>query len=504
MYFRSQYWAACIIFLISFYLNFSLISKGPVSVDCLNLVINSQATLEDHHLHYLYGSGYPLMVLLGSIFIGIANNFGTIDPVFAVNCISVLFSSIAILVFYLLIREICHTLTAILASIILATNPIFLDVSTYGINHAPALCFLFLGLRSLLRFQTIGNITTLLLSALYFGFMGATRLQDFILLSPAVIYMFIFGLKENSPQHNKHKFRNFLSFISTLILIIILFHLPFVSFDHSNYDIQAKQYWMTGVTENFQGLFSTSLISSLSYLVLAFSAVGILCFSIGLYYTAVLNKRFTIFTILWLLIPLEFYGNTISNAPRFLTIILPAFIIPMSIYLAQMVKHKNILYKLVALTSFLIIISQTLLIAQETFIRRHSFALIPDFYRWVGKSTEPDATIISSDDKTFITYYSNRETLLKPVGIRHLSSKELKSFKKELDNILDKNKPVYITNLGFTAYDSYLEFGHLLRQNYRLIQIGQRPLELWYDTPYNPNLHMSSLVRIEKKNKNPP
>ena len=192
---RAQYWIPSIIFLISFCLHLSLISKGPVTIDCLGLAINSQATLETLHLHYQSGSGYPLMVLLGSIFIAIGKYIGITDQVIAINFISVVFSSIAILAFYLLIQEICDSLTAIFASFILLLNPIFLDVSTYGINHAPALCFLLLGLLSLLHFKTAGNIINLLLSALYFGFMGATRLQDLILTFPAIGFMFILGLK---------------------------------------------------------------------------------------------------------------------------------------------------------------------------------------------------------------------------------------------------------------------------------------------------------------------
>ncbi len=251
---RSQYWIPIVIFLISFYLHLSLMSKGPVTVDCLNLAIQSQATLETHHLHYLYGSGYPLMVLLGSIFISIGNCAGITDPILAVNFISVLFGSIAILAFYLLLQEICDTLTAILASFILLLNPIFFDVSTYGISHAPALCFFLLGLLSLLRFQDSGNVANLMLSALYLGFMGATRLQDFVLTFPAVGYMFILGLKANSPQSHQYKIRYSLLFVTTIILTIILFHLPYFICDHANYAIQAKNNWKLNLTNKLSGI----------------------------------------------------------------------------------------------------------------------------------------------------------------------------------------------------------------------------------------------------------
>ena len=496
---RSQYWIPSIILLISFCLHLSLMSKGPVTLDCLSLVINSQATLETHHLHYLYGSGYPLMVLLGSIFIAMGKYIGIADPVLAVNFISVLFSSTAILAFYLLVQRICDTLTAVLAFFILLLNPISLDISTYGINHAPALCFLLLGQLSLLRFQTAGNITNLLLSALYFGFMGATRLQDFILTFPAISFMFTLGLKDNSSQSIKHEIRYFPLFIMTTILIIMLFHLPYFIFDHDNYILQAESNWKLHLAGGLQKLFSRYLVSSLSCLIKNFNIVGIICFGAGLYYTAVLNKRLLIFTILWWTIPLCLFGNDITNAPRYLNILLPAIIIPISIFLTHKLRNKEKVWRLLAMISLLIIIFQPLLITQETFIRRHHYALIPDFYRWVGKSTERDATIISSDDGLFITYYSGRNILRKPNDVAgHISPKELTDFKRKLDHILTNGKPVYITELAFIQYDRYREFSKLMQQNYHLSQVGQMTLELWYNTPFDIAMGNWGLVKIKR------
>ena len=497
---RAQYWIPSIIFLISFCLHLSLISKGPVTIDCLGLAINSQATLETLHLHYQSGSGYPLMVLLGSIFIAIGKYIGITDQVIAINFISVVVSSIAILAFYLLIQEICDSLTAIFASFILLLNPIFLDVSTYGINHAPALCFLLLGLLSLLHFKTAGNIINLLLSALYFGFMGATRLQDLILTFPAIGFMFILGLKPYPLQNNKYNVRHFLLFITTIILLIIFFHLPYLIFNHTIYEIQAKNYWESDLTGSFQELLSQHFILRFYFLIKAFSIVSIIYFGAALYYAAILNKRFLIFTLLWWIIPLCFFANIkiTVNAPRLFSIILPALIIPISIYLAHMIRNKRMLWKIIALISFLIIVFEPLLNTQETFIRRHHYASIPDYYHWVKKSTEPNATIITSDDGLFITYYSRRKILSKPVSTEHLSPKELNDFKKELDNILNNRKPVYITTWTLVAYDHYLEFNNLLTQNYHLIQKGQMPLETWFRTPYSHAPLMCGLVKIEK------
>ena len=70
--------------------------------------------------------------------------------------------------------------------------------------------FSFFGLLSLLRFQTTKKISNLLLSALYFGFMGATRLQDLILIFPAIVFMYTFGLKMMTVLNNKQRIKDFL------------------------------------------------------------------------------------------------------------------------------------------------------------------------------------------------------------------------------------------------------------------------------------------------------
>jgi len=381
MKFRLQDWIPALLLLISLIIHLSLISKGPVSVDCLNLAINSKATLLDHHLHYLEGSGYPLMVLLGSIFIAAGKCIGIADPVVAVNFVSVVFSSFAILTLYLLVKKICDPLTAILASTILLFNPIFLDISIYGMSHAPALCFLLLGLLSLLRFQTNNKTSDLLLCSLCLGFMGATRLQDLIVTLPAITFVFFIGLKKDYLQKPKHKLLNYILFLILISLIIFLFHLPYLTFDHTNYMIQSKNYWKLNLTNSFIGSFPRPILISITYLIKAFNIVGIICFMAGLYYTAALNKRLLVLIILWWIIPLNLYGNIITSSPRFYSILLPVIIIPISIYLSNKLREKNKLSKMIAMLVFLVIILVPLFQPLITFIRRHNISLISDYYR---------------------------------------------------------------------------------------------------------------------------
>ena len=215
----------------------------------------------------------------------------------------------------------------------------------------------------------------------------------------------------------------------------------------------------------------------------------------------VFNKKLLAFTILWWMIPLGLFLNIITTAPRYFNIFLPAIIIPISIFLAHFLRHKRIWWKIAAIVALLILIFPPLMDVKQVFVRRHGYALMADYYRWVAQSTSDDATIIASDDKLFVTYYSKRNTLEKPVAVvGHLSTKELIDFKKGLDDLLNKQKPVYTTTLGLIAYDHYLEFEDFMRANYDLIPLKEKPLELWYKTPYDSIVYQCTLFKVTKKN----
>jgi len=226
--------------------------------------------------------------------------------------------------------------------------------------------------------------------------------------------------------------------------------------------------------------------------------VGIFCFVAGLLVMGRSKRQLLLLTVLWWIIPLGFYGNLVTTAPRFFTIILPAFIIPISFFLAYLFRRKNWALKILALICFLTILFWPLQSTLGTFERRHQYGLIADFYQWVGQRTEADALIITSDDGPFVPYYAHRKFVYKPAGARHLMSQELSDFKMVLDRALNERTPVYITGMGLSGYDFYGEFKNFMRKNYHLTTIGKKPLELWYTTPFDPKLHMSVLMKVER------
>jgi len=137
-------------------LRLAFLSKGPFHVDCLNLAINAEKTLNTLQMHYLFGPGYPLTVLLGAIFVGLAKIFAIADFVIAVNFVSVFFGALCILAHYSLVRKLLDESCAFFSSLMLSIFPIFLILSVYGNSHTPSLFFLLAGISSLLSFQTNG------------------------------------------------------------------------------------------------------------------------------------------------------------------------------------------------------------------------------------------------------------------------------------------------------------------------------------------------------------
>ncbi len=483
------------IFILAFAFYFSLISIGPVTVDCLQLAIKSKALLTTHHFPYLYGFGYPLMVMLGALFTWIGQSLGITDNVPAVNLISVLFGAFSVTVLYLLVLRLTNTLTALLASLLLLFNPILIDVSTYGIGHAPALCFLLLGLWQLVDFQRDRRTHSLAISALCFGLMGATRFQDLVLVLPFINLVYLVGLE---PQAQRPSLGRWMLFILIISVVVILCHWPYLF--NADYSTQLKDFWHLGLTTNFKGLFSIYLVFTFSYLSLALSVIGPVCYGLGVLLLMRSQQRQLLLTILWWVIPLGFYGNVMTSVPRFLTTFLPAFIIPISLLLAYFAQKKNKLLKVLSFVCLAVIIIGPLMATEATFVRRHHHSLIADFYQWVGQVTAPNAVVISTDDSPFVEYYAHRKTLIKPEAIgRHLPPQELEAFKKTVDQDLSKHIPVYMTGLCIGRYDDFREFLNLMEHHYRLKWVGRKPLELWYWTPFVPGLHLSGLLKINKR-----
>ncbi|MFA5259845.1 MAG: glycosyltransferase family 39 protein [Candidatus Omnitrophota bacterium] len=238
-------------------LRLSVISRGPFNGDSLSLAIQAERTLQLLQPQYVFGTGYPLTVLLGALFLALTQLAGNTDPVLAVNLMSVVLSSITVSVHYLVVQKLLGRPAAIYSALLLSVFPVFLGLSTYGMSHVPSLLFLHLGLLSLLLYRETRAIRDIAISAFWLGCMGASRIQEFALMTaPVSILLGALVSRDGGQRQAKSLFRQF---ARDLLLLgagsgvtALLFHLPlFILSAQNGYFGQLKRYWTASTTPTF-------------------------------------------------------------------------------------------------------------------------------------------------------------------------------------------------------------------------------------------------------------
>lgn len=474
--------------LFSFTLRIFLISKGPYHVDCLALAINAQKTYTDHTLHYQFGTGYPLTVLAGTLFIGLTNFFSINDPVFAVNLMSVWLSSLTVLIFFLLLKNTFNKLTAFLGATALSLHPIFLTLSVYGNSHVVSLFFFLLSLYFLTHSQIkYKNI----LFPLSLGLMGAARLQDMaLILIPTGILWF-------KTQKN-FQLKTFLNCFVAAIVIAISFHLPYLSGDgQSSYTSQLKNFIALGLTSNFLGLFSSYLPKSIHVIFFTTTYVSTVIAGFGLYKIYQVTPRIGVFLTAWFLCPLLFYGNVMTLVPRFLLIATVPVIIAAAYGFHLLLINKSSLQKIVVGAAFILMLALPLVTNILPILQfRHTHALLPDWAAFIGKNTEHNAEIIVGDEQLFVIYYGKRRTFWRDINSFEGQPEEFAKFKDSLSANLNNNIPLYITESALCTSDPAQGLLNYMRNNYRLEPRGKQKIENWHSGEMQLEIVPDSLYRI--------
>jgi 4-amino-4-deoxy-L-arabinose transferase-like glycosyltransferase len=495
----KSYLIPCVLFLLSLFLRLSLISKGPYHLDCLNLAVLAEKTLETHSLQFQFGSGYPLTILLGAFFIFISRIFSQNDPVIAVNLMSVVFSSLSIPAIYFIAHKLFDRTTACLSAIMFSVTPIFLSISVYGKSHTPSIFFLLISIYFLLSSLDTHNRKILLISGIFMGFMGAARLQDAMLMILPMSFLSIFGTDQRTRLSPKEEIVKRLAiFWGIALSVILLFHLPYLMAKHqSSYTQNILTFWQDGMIKNFKGFFSSSLVLSLIFMTLTLTEIGLAAAMIGLVFLAKKSPRIFFFFLLWITVPLLFYGNLYSTVPRFLAFLLPPLIMAQGYVFAKLTKI-NFTFRLTSL-----IVYFTIILLLSPFISplsiRHSHSFLPDYVRWVAGKVEHNAYLITTDDQPFYKYYSGVNTLGRPLSSTPLDNTDLEVFKQTLDNLLANDTPVYITSVGLFTYDADKKFSSFIRNNYALEAVGEEVYEDWHRGILRQFIFYNQLVRIRKK-----
>jgi hypothetical protein len=360
-------------------------------------------------------------------------------------------------------------------------------------GHTMTVFFLLLGISNLLKFQKTEQNKYLWFSSLYIGLMGSIRFQDMVLMFIPISFLY---LSEALKSKKSDGILNFILFWFNVFFITISLHLPFVL--TADYQQQFSNFFKIGVSENVRGLLSPSLLRTLQYLILNFSIAGILSALIGLIYLIKFKPKIGIFCLLWIVVPLSFYGNLWSTAPRFFNICLPAIIIA-QIYLISRLININKAFSIVSIFILIIITIVPFYKAYPKMKYLHTHALIPDFAHFISQNTESNAIIIPSDEGQFIEYFSHRKILYRPTSFFTLSKPQLEEFKSQLDNLLNQNFPIYITYDGLYSYNPEFRFSKMMKEHYLLETIVVVPFHTWHFSPFGGPILQGGLIKISKK-----
>ncbi|HPB68312.1 MAG TPA: glycosyltransferase family 39 protein [Candidatus Omnitrophota bacterium] len=486
-------------------LRLSVISRGPFNGDCLSLAIQAEKTLQLLQPQYVFGTGYPLTVLLGALFFGLTRLYGNTDPVLAVNLMSVILSSVTVAIHYLVVQKLLDRTAAIASALLLSVFPIFLGISTYGMSHVPSLLFLHLGLLSLLQFKETRSAGSFALSAFWLGCMGASRIQEFALMTVPVSILLgtLVSGEGGSRPGVKTACRRFLSQFFFLWLgagvTAFLFHLPlFLLSAQNGYFGQLKRYWAASTTPNFLGFLSPALGDSLQVTFFSLTPFGAIAAVLGLLLLLKNNWLTALFLAAWFLWPLLFLGNLAMTTPRFILIALIPLLIFSGAFFSHLKNFPNTRFRLLAGFAFGLIFV-TMFVNIHPILRfRHRHELLPGFARFVQKSTEPNAKIICGDEFPFIIYYGRRDMLRRPNDPFRITPADLETFRARLDELLTDGVPVYITSSGLFSYNPGKRFSGFIQSHYRLEYRGETLSEDWHQGVTRLRVGVEKLYRIQK------
>ncbi len=520
---KKSYIIPIAIFLFALILRIALISKGPYHGDTIALIIQAEKTLETLQLQKQSALGFPLTVILAAVFIFLSKMLSLGTTALAVNTVSVLFSSLAVLVFYYLCLEVFHHfhglknlkatqvhqhLTAVIGAVLFTITPIFLGISVYGKSHAPCLFFMLLGIFQLLRFQRNGRKKAFFVSALCFGLMGATRIIDLVLMAIPVTFLFIaqypvFDRRETDTPRLRWPLITKKLFLwwTTIGLTTAVFYLPYFFQEKvGNFTADLLPYIQHALLNNFLGLFSHKLFVTFDYLVQNFTYAGLILSFGALLCLCKKNWKISVFLLLWIIVPVLYYGNLhMTVTSRYFVLILPAFILPMAYAFADF-HNKNRVLKSMAFILFFGISITTFLRVYPLLKVRHAYADVPEFAQWYARITEPEALLIHGDGSAFFKYYADRDLAWRPLSSDKIEQKELERFKEQTDALIKGGTPVYITSVGLFAYNCEGSFSSFVFNHYELTYAGRHYYEDWHGGAMADRRLRLKLYKLDIKN----
>jgi len=464
-----------------------LISKGPFHYDTLDLVNAAQKTLATHMLHYEHGSGYPLTVVIGAVFIFFMRLFGVTDPVLCVNMMSVVFGAAGVVAFFFLVEKLFDTRRAFFASVLLACFGAHIAISAFGKSLTLSIFFAVTSAYFLVCYLKDNRRICFFYAIAFLGFCGAARLSDFLAFVPLVYLLARYG------SSVRGRFKDICVFTGLSVCVVLMYYLPMLMQKGFS---QFQDVLSTSRQASFLGPVSFMLRKSMIWLVDALRPDGVIVAICGIGFLYIHRRlKELVFLLLWFCVFQLFYGNISSSGMRYLVIGWLPLIAAQGYFLGSY-RQRPAVYGTLAIFAWLLLAGLWRDMPALEF--RHRHALQVDFARWVAATVPADSAVIAVDEAIFFQFYTSREVIVRPVTC---DPGELKAFFREkIDPVLSSGRRVFLINSSF-AYDECRAFRRALAGYYRVRTIGYKTNEDWHHALLNQVLFKEYLYELaEKKN----
>lgn len=448
------------------------LSKGPYHSDCLLLAVQSQKIVNTGRMHYLQSSGLPLTALAGAMFVALYRAGHDIDlAVTAVNMMSAVCGALSVGFLYLFVRRFLDEAAARLAAVFAVINPFLVGLATFGNSHAPALLFLTAALYFAACYRQEGRRVQAVLAGIALGLMGAARIQDLVVMAPAVF--FLTARAPDSTGRRDHRINLVLPWVIAAAVVVATYLPKFMSPDTSAAE-EVGGFLYVHLLRHLDPLPLEGYANILESLLQTFTPFDWAAMAAGVIVLAVRRRTFElIFLALWFFVPVVVFGQLAFFVFRFLIVTVVALLVLEAAALAALWRRNR---KWGAVVSLLLIAMMITGAARyyTIYYDRHQHARLVDFFRWIGETTEPQAYVVERDHSAWVEHYAQRRF----IGADRSTAEGIARFRQTLDGLLAAGAPVYVTKHGLL--DRSDRFRRTMVENYRLEYVGSRMMEDWH------------------------
>lgn len=494
---KKDIWICSLLGLGALIMRMLLISKGPFSPESLNLALKAEQTVDTLQLQYMFGTGYPLTMIITAAAVFVGRFLGLDDPVLAANLMSVYASALSIPLFYLLVKRLIDVPTAVIAALLLAVSPIYLGISVYAKGHALELIFAFGGMLMLLNYAQRRSANALFLSAILFGCLGGVRVQDLAFIAPAAAYLMFFWTT-NKEQRLRDTVADACIFAVAVTAITVGFHLPYVlGAERAAYFAQLQMFRGLSFTAQHSQSWFASWPFYREWFLTNFTGFGLLAAGIGLVLAWRRQWRTALFALIWFVVPFGFYLVIDTTIPRLFVILLPPVIIFAAFFLAYGYRRQGKAAAALG-TAIAVLLAGTMFFKIYSVLKfRHHRAVVPEYVAWVRAQVPSNARVICKDDFIFYEHYGNFTTLKRPNPGSGLE--KIRLYRHQLRDLLAAGVPVYVSGVGLYSYDPGRQVSGYLKQYFDFVEIGRHPYEIWHAGELQIKVFEDPLFRVMLK-----